>query len=288
MTTPHPCMVPHLPTLCSLPHITGWPPILSGGFERLHCYASGRAHGQLGTSLSASQKRMSGSGHLLELSPSGRSALGSPIDRASTLSTSTELGSSSLKISQYERNPPAEDGDLGESNSLIMGRPQPVSLFSDRKKLVRKCCDVARKIFRAAMLNVLVLSITLQLNIHEVCLEVRSFLICCLAGRERVHRWWHTKQLSMTENVIMGKPSVLFRKLINTVGNDGNLSAVNAQQYAVLVMDVPDLIAEQERCATCPRVTIFLHSFPCRLTARFYTQCGCTSHVHLLRALLFI
>jgi hypothetical protein len=47
----------------------------------------------------------------------------------------------------------------------------------------------------------------------------------------------------------MGKPSVLFRKLINTEGKDGNLCAVNAQQYAVLVMDVPDLIAEHEKCA---------------------------------------
>lgn len=68
-----------------------------------------------------------------------------------------------------------------------------------------------------------------------------------MTGRERVHRWWHTKQLS--GNVIMGKPSVLFRKLINTEGKDGNLCAVNAQQYAVLVMDVPDLIAEHEKCA---------------------------------------
>lgn len=73
---------------------------------------------------------------------------------------------------------------------------------------------------------------------------------CCPAGRERVHRWWHTKQLSMTENVIMGKPSVLFRKLINTQDDDGNLVAVNAQQYAVLVMDVPDLAAEREKCAS--------------------------------------
>ena len=77
----------------------------------------GRAHGQLGGTPSTSQKRMSSSGHQLELTPSGRSALGSPIDRASTLSTSTELGGSSWRISQYERNPPAEDGDLGAHSS---------------------------------------------------------------------------------------------------------------------------------------------------------------------------
>lgn len=65
-----------------------------------------------------------------------------------------------------------------------------------------------------------------------------------------MHRWWHTKQLSMTENVIMGKPSVLFRKLINTQADDGRIIAVHAQQYCILVTDVPDLIAERQKCAT--------------------------------------
>jgi len=87
---------------------------------------------------------------------------------------------------------------------------------------------------------------------------------CCPAGRERVHRWWHTKQLSMTDNVIMGKPSVLFRKLINTHDDDGNLVAVNAQQYAVLVMDVPDLAAEREKCAT---ILFFQDRFQCNAPA---------------------
>ena len=68
------------------------------------------------------------------------------------------------------------------------------------------------------------------------------------AGRERVHRWWHTKQLA-DNRVIMGKPSVLFRKVVNTrVGDE--IIAVNAQQYAVLVMDVPDLHKESRKCAS--------------------------------------
>ena len=46
----------------------------------------------------------------------------------------------------------------------------------------------------------------------------------------------------------MGKPSVLFRKVVNTrVGDE--IIAVNAQQYAVLVMDVPNLHKENDRCA---------------------------------------
>ena len=45
----------------------------------------------------------------------------------------------------------------------------------------------------------------------------------------------------------MGKPSVLFRKVVNTrVGDE--IIAVNAQQYAVLVMDVPNLHKENDRC----------------------------------------
>ena len=70
---------------------------------------------------------------------------------------------------------------------------------------------------------------------------------CTCAGRERVHRWWHTKQLA-DNRVIMGKPSVLFRKVVNTrVGDE--IIAVNAQQYAVLVMDVPNLHKESRKCA---------------------------------------
>ena len=62
-----------------------------------------------------------------------------------------------------------------------------------------------------------------------------------------MHRWWHTKQLA-DNRIIMGKPSVLFRKVVNTrVGDE--IIAVNAQQYAVLVMDVPNLHKENERRA---------------------------------------
>ena len=46
---------------------------------------------------------------------------------------------------------------------------------------------------------------------------------------------------------LMGKPSVRFRKVVNTTTDDGQLVAVTAQQYAVLVMDVPDLEAAARR-----------------------------------------
>eukprot|EP00884_Botryococcus_braunii_P001498 jgi/Botrbrau1/11349/Bobra.0038s0106.1 len=45
----------------------------------------------------------------------------------------------------------------------------------------------------------------------------------------------------------MGKPSVRDRKIVNTTDADGNEVGVNAQQYVVLVQDVPDLIKEHER-----------------------------------------
>ena len=66
-----------------------------------------------------------------------------------------------------------------------------------------------------------------------------------------MHRWWHTKDMGDGRQM-MGKPSVLFRKVINTDRGDGEQIAVNAQLYTVLVMDVPDLRAEQEKCAAVP------------------------------------
>lgn len=71
---------------------------------------------------------------------------------------------------------------------------------------------------------------------------------CACAGCERVHRWWHTKDMG-DGKTMMGKPSVFFRKVVNADRGDGVTVAVNAQLYTVLVMDVPDLRAEQEQCA---------------------------------------
>ena len=73
-----------------------------------------------------------------------------------------------------------------------------------------------------------------------------------------MHRWWHTKQLA-DNRVIMGKPSVLFRKVVNTRDGD-EIIAVNAQQYAVLVMDVPNLHKENKRQAPCRPVTLHTSS----------------------------
>ena len=49
---------------------------------------------------------------------------------------------------------------------------------------------------------------------------------------------------------LMGKPSVRFRKVVNTTTDNGQLVAVTAQQYCVLVMDVPDLEAAARRYGT--------------------------------------
>ena len=62
--------------------------------------------------------------------------------------------------------------------------------------------------------------------------------------RESIYKWWRADNLPATKDGprLMGKPSVVFRKTVNTSTADGRTVAVNAQQYAVLVMDVPDLM----------------------------------------------
>lgn len=62
--------------------------------------------------------------------------------------------------------------------------------------------------------------------------------------RESIYKWWRADNLPATKDGprLMGKPSVVFRKTVNTTTADGRTVAVNAQQYAVLVMDVPDLM----------------------------------------------
>ena len=57
----------------------------------------------------------------------------------------------------------------------------------------------------------------------------------------------------------MGKPSVFFRKTIKTTAADGTVVAVNAQQYAVLVMDVPDLRAGCAAALCTPTHCASLH-----------------------------
>ena len=69
------------------------------------------------------------------------------------------------------------------------------------------------------------------------------------AAREAVYKWWRADNLPANAGGprLMGKPSVTFRKTINTVTEDGRVLSVNAQQYAVLVMDVPDLEKIKQR-----------------------------------------
>lgn len=55
-----------------------------------------------------------------------------------------------------------------------------------------------------------------------------------------VQPWW-VNEAGTGQGQLTGKPSVFFRKTINAHSSCGQDVAVNAQQYAVLVMDVPDL-----------------------------------------------
>ena len=63
-----------------------------------------------------------------------------------------------------------------------------------------------------------------------------------------MHQWWYVSP-GDHEQVITGKPSVFCRKTVNAdgAGEDGCTVTVNAQQYVVLVMDVPDLAAERRK-----------------------------------------
>ncbi len=77
------------------------------------------------------------------------------------------------------------------------------------------------------------------------------------AGHARIHKWWISadeaadpseagdQQRGQQQQQLCGKPSVFARKTVNTGLEDGRTVAVNAQQYAVLVMDVPDLRLQQ-------------------------------------------
>lgn len=92
-----------------------------------------------------------------------------------------------------------------------------------------------------------------------------------------MHRWWHTKQLA-DNRVIMGKPSVLFRKVINTrVGDE--IVAVNAQQYAVLVMDVPNLHKESTKYAS-PRAFGLPQASTCQ---HGHSHVPCTHRLRIAR-----
>ena len=65
-------------------------------------------------------------------------------------------------------------------------------------------------------------------------------------------RWWRNevpnKHAEDDERSLVGKPPVRFRKVVNTTTDDGRVIGVNAQQYAVLVMDVPNLARERAKC----------------------------------------
>ena len=64
-------------------------------------------------------------------------------------------------------------------------------------------------------------------------------------------RWWRNevpnKHEEDDEKSLVGKPPVRFRKVVNTTTDDGRMIGVNAQQYAVLVMDVPNLARERAK-----------------------------------------
>ena len=75
-------------------------------------------------------------------------------------------------------------------------------------------------------------------------------------GKDRVHRWWRPvgeaedSVDAQTGTVLTGRPNVAFRKIVNATLPDGRVIGVNAQQYAILVMDVPDMVRERRRLSS--------------------------------------
>lgn len=70
------------------------------------------------------------------------------------------------------------------------------------------------------------------------------------------------RQHEQQQQHLSGKPSVFFRKTVNAELEDGRVVAVNAQQYAVLVMDAPDLRMQRTRRYTSMLlVSFFFCSF---------------------------
>ncbi|KAK9836955.1 hypothetical protein WJX81_002590 [Elliptochloris bilobata] len=69
-----------------------------------------------------------------------------------------------------------------------------------------------------------------------------------LSEPQRPLRWWMPGgAMPGGGRELLGKPPVYCRKTVNATAPDGTKVAVNAQQYAVLVMDVPDFVAQRAK-----------------------------------------
>ena len=71
---------------------------------------------------------------------------------------------------------------------------------------------------------------------------------CVYAEKTDFPKWWHASERSKfalpNESGKAGKPNVSYRKVIYSQNEDGSPNErhmVNAQNYAVLVTDVPDI-----------------------------------------------
>ena len=70
-------------------------------------------------------------------------------------------------------------------------------------------------------------------------------------------KWWRKRNMideNGEERVVIGKPNVSFRKIIN-LQHEGLPIGKNVQQYAVLVMDVPNLSSQRATYAPLSTLT---------------------------------
>lgn len=89
----------------------------------------------------------------------------------------------------------------------------------------------------------------------------------CRADQDVFFKWWKaeesSKPLDQKDRILNpGKPNVSLRKIINPQNPDGTRntdSVVNAQNYVVLVTDVPDIVKGKKRYVAKTRRRARLH-----------------------------
>ena len=178
------------------------------------------------------------------------STLSSP---SACIAEDQEMGRAMEPISRYETSPPKEQRDAGKGPILYI----EIQNFC-YEGMQHACCPMPE--------HAAVASAAARRCLLPVCLFAALCLLwgvnCSLnrrmhAARQapRILPWWASDcdvPDGLEGQLIVGKPSVFFRKTIKTTAADGTTVAVNAQQYAVLVMDVPDLRARRAAIHATP------------------------------------
>ncbi|KAL3131896.1 hypothetical protein ABBQ38_007601 [Trebouxia sp. C0009 RCD-2024] len=154
------------------------------------------------------------------------------------------------RLAHLHQPPPAQSLDRAAGQSTMTGhraavdRPGPVAEGTEEPHV-----ELSRFSTAASMESCDVYGAPAPMLISRYERNPPPEMIQGKPAREAVYKWWRTDNMPATREGprLMGKPSVRFRKVVNTTTDDGQMVAVTAQQYCVLVMDVPDLEAAAMR-----------------------------------------